>query len=85
MEGSKTGLELPGIVDEVISMVSITPGDNAAKPYRAFICQPNADGYPAGDRSGKLDMHEPPHLGRLMQKIHDGRKPLASEYNYAMS
>ena len=40
------------------------------KPYRAFICQTlNPFGYPAKDRSGRLDAIEEPHLGRLMEKI----------------
>ena len=37
---------------------------------RAFICQTlNPFGFPAKDRSGRLDMVEEPHLGRLMAKI----------------
>ena len=75
IEGSKTGNELPGIVDEVIAMVEIShdvgsPNDGDAAPYRAFVCQTlNPQGYPAKDRSGRLDMIEEPHLGRLMTKI----------------
>lgn len=95
IEGSKTGLELPGIVDEVISMVELVPegaaggaakdATPAARPYRAFVCsRPNPWGYPAGDRSGKLDMVEPPHLGRLMQKIREGQRPASTEYTYAV-
>ncbi len=68
IEGSKTGLELPGIVDEVISMVQLSTEDS--EPYRAFICQTlNPWNYPAKDRSGRLDMIERPHLGKLMDKI----------------
>ena len=45
LEGSKTGRELPGIVDEVITM-AILSGDHGQKG--AFICQPlNEWGYPA--------------------------------------
>lgn len=89
IEGAKTGLELPGIVDEVISMVELTPeaaqGGEAVKPYRAFVCsRPNPWGYPAGDRSGKLGMVEEPHLGKLMQKIRDGQRPAPAEYTYAI-
>jgi hypothetical protein len=72
IEGAKTGLELPGIVDEVVTMAELKTEDG--KPYRAFICQTlNPFGYPAKDRSGRLDAIEEPHLGRLMEKI---RRPL---------
>lgn len=48
IEGSKTGLELPGIVDQVVTMSELKTEDGA--PYRAFICtRPNPWGYPAGD------------------------------------
>ena len=32
----------------------------------------NQWGYPAKDRSGRLDMIEEPHLGKLMQKMSSG-------------
>ena len=68
IEGSKTGLELPGIVDQVISMAEIS--DDGSDAYRAFICHTlNPYGYPAKDRSGRLNMIEKPHLGELMAKI----------------
>jgi len=68
MEGSKTGLELPGIVDQVITLTDLK--DETGKPYRAVVCQTlNPWGYPAKDRSGRLDMVEEPHLGRLFNKI----------------
>ena len=71
IDGSKTGLELPGIVDEVVSMVELKADDGS--PYRAFVCQTlNPHGFPAKDRSGRLDMVEEPHLGRLMSKIRSG-------------
>lgn len=70
IEGSKTGRELPGIVDEVITM-AVLAGDNG--PYRAFVCGAlNEWGYPAKDRSGRLDTLEEPHLGKLMQKMSNG-------------
>lgn len=82
IDGSKTGLELPGIVDEVISMVEIKAEDSTS--YRAFICQTlNPFGYPAKDRSGRLEMMEEPHLGRLMQKISGAAKPAAERLTYA--
>jgi hypothetical protein len=72
IEGSKTGLELPGIVDQVIAMAELT--DDEGNGYRAFINHTlNPWGYPAKDRSGRLEMIEEPHLGRLMAKI---RKPV---------
>jgi hypothetical protein len=81
VEGSKTGLELPGIVDEVITMAELKAEDGA--PFRAFVCtRPNPWGYPAGDRSGKLDMVEQPHLGKLMEKIRNGVHPGVGTYTY---
>lgn len=78
IEGAKTGLELPGIVDEVISMVELKDDDGA--PYRAFVCQTlNPFDFPAKDRSGRLDMIEQPDLGRLMDKIRNAaRQPFAA-------
>ncbi|WP_223428089.1 ATP-binding protein [Tateyamaria pelophila] len=74
IDGSKTGLELPGIVDQVITMTDIADGDGS--PQRGFVCQTlNPWGFPAKDRSGRLDLIEPPHLGQLMDKI---RGPLVS-------
>jgi len=73
IEGAKTGLELPGIVDEVISMVELKDDDGG--PYRAFVCQTlNPFGVPAKDRSGRLDMIEEPDLGRLMDKIRNAAR-----------
>lgn len=79
IEGSKTGLELPGIVDQVITMAEIGDGGNGGvgSTYRAFINHTiNPYGFPAKDRSGRLGMIEEPHLGRLMEKI---RSTLASK------
>jgi AAA domain len=68
MEGAKTGRELPGIVDEVITMHWIDFGDGVLT--RAFICTtPNAWQYPAKDRSGRLDRIEQPDLGKLLTKL----------------
>ena len=75
IDGSKTGLELPGIVDQVITMTDIAGGDGS--PQRGFVCHTlNPWGFPAKDRSGRLAMVEPPHLGKLMDKI---RGPLVPE------
>ena len=68
IEGSKTSLELPGIVDEVLTLAEIK--DEAGKPFRALVCQTlNPWGYPAKDRSGRLGLLEPPDLGRLFAKV----------------
>jgi len=68
IDGSKTGLELPGIVDQVITMIDVP--DAQGQPQRGFVCQTlNPWGYPAKDRSGRLALLEPPHLGQLMEKI----------------
>jgi hypothetical protein len=68
IEGAKTGRELPAIVDEIITMQWIDFGDR--KPVRAFVCtNPNPWGYPAKDRSGRLDQLEPPNLGALIEKL----------------
>jgi AAA domain-containing protein len=68
IEGTKTGRELPAIVDEIITMQWIDFGDR--KPVRAFVCtNPNPWGYPAKDRSGRLEQIEPPNLGALIEKL----------------
>jgi len=65
---------LPGIVDEVVTLAEIKAEDGAS--YRAFVCHTlNAWGYPAKDRSGRLDPIEEPHLGRLMEKIAGPARP----------
>ena len=67
IEGSKTSLELPGIVDEVVTLAEIKADDGSA--YRAFVTHTvNPYGFPAKDRSGRLDLLEPPHLGALIAK-----------------
>jgi hypothetical protein len=80
IEGSKTGRELPGIVDEVITM-SVLTGDHGQ--YRAFVCQPlNEWGYPAKDRSGRLDTLEEPHLGKLIDKMSQGSNKTDKELTF---
>jgi len=67
IDGVKTSLQLPGIVDEVVTLAEIKPDEGEA--YRAFVCHTvNPWGYPAKDRSGRLDLIEPPHLGQLIAK-----------------
>jgi AAA domain len=67
IEGSKTGRELPGIVDQIITMQWIDFGDGVS--VRAFVCTPNPWGYPAKDRAGRLEQIEEPHLGKLLAKL----------------
>jgi hypothetical protein len=76
IDGAKTGLELPGIVDEVLTMTELA--DGAKQLHRVFVCQTlNPWNYPAKDRSGRLDLVEEAHLGRLIAKIGEpGRSPL---------
>ncbi|MBX9751541.1 MAG: ATP-binding protein [Roseococcus sp.] len=82
IDGSKTGLELPGIVDQVMTLAEIKtdvpPGQPAVPSFRGLVCQTlNPWGYPAKDRSGRLAMLEPPHLGQLFQKIRTPSVPIA--------
>jgi hypothetical protein len=68
MEGAKTSRELPGIVDQIITMQWVDFGDG--NPARAFVCTaPNPWGYPAKDRAGRLEQIEEPHLGKLIGKL----------------
>ena len=81
IEGTKTGLELPGIVDEVLTLTEIK--DEEGKSYRAFVCHTfNPYGLPAKDRSGRLDMIEEPHLGRLFAKIGGPAKPATERMEF---
>jgi hypothetical protein len=68
IEGSKTASEIPSVLDEVISMIPVK--DENGKLVRKFVCQTlNPNGYPAKDRSGKLNLTEEAHLGKLLRKI----------------
>ena len=77
MEGGKAGRELPGIVDQVVSMALFSrdaPGALTHDPERGterrLVCRTaNAFGLPAKDRSGRLDETEPPDLAALLRKI----------------
>jgi hypothetical protein len=88
IEGSKTGKELPGIVDQIATMQFVDFGDGVIA--RALVCtQPNQWGYPAKDRSGRLEQFEEPHLGKWLAKltakgerkpmVHTIAKPVSSE------
>jgi hypothetical protein len=68
-EGSKTSRELPGIVDQIITMNFLDFGDGKP-PMRGFVCcSPNPWSFPAKDRSGRLNQVEEPHLGKLLAKL----------------
>jgi hypothetical protein len=72
LEGAKTGRELPGLIDEVITYQFLQFKDDAPNkpPMRGFVCtSPNDWGFPAKDRSGKLQQLEPPDLGKLIAKL----------------
>jgi hypothetical protein len=77
-EGAKSGTELPYIVDQLITMsdfdfdaaTGVWSHNLGKGAHRAFCCRsPNPWGLPAGDRSGRLELIEEPHLGRLIEKI----------------
>ena len=73
IEGSKISIELPGVLDEVISMVPMK--GESGNLERKFVCHTlNAAGYPAKDRSGKLSEIEEAHLGKLLAKIKSANK-----------
>ena len=68
IEGAKTALELPGILDEVISMIIMK--NEKGDLERKFVCHTlNPAGYPAKDRSGQLEQLEPADLGKVLTKI----------------
>jgi hypothetical protein len=76
MEGGKAARELPGIVDQVITL-SLFARDGEGWRHepergeaRRLVCRAgNPFGLPAKDRSGRLDLTEPPDLGALLTKI----------------
>jgi hypothetical protein len=81
LEGGKAGRELPGIVDEVITLSLFTAeGSNLRHDpeqgrLRRLVCQAgNPFGLPAKDRSGRLDVTEPADLGALLRKINHPSK-----------
>ncbi|MBB4267707.1 ATP-binding protein [Roseospira visakhapatnamensis] len=83
-EGSKVMRELPGIVDQVISMHHFRPDTDGTgwvldeqADGRRLVCRAgNRYGLPAKDRSGQLDETEAPDLGALLTRINqDGPSP----------
>ncbi|MEO3475497.1 ATP-binding protein [Roseomonas sp. CAU 1739] len=76
MEGGKAARELPGIVDQVVTM-GLFGREGDAWRYdpergteRRLVCRAgNAFALPAKDRSGRLDETEPADLAALLRKI----------------
>lgn len=80
LEGGKAGRELPGIVDQVVTMSLFSPEGDSWRhdpergEVRRLVCRAgNPFGVPAKDRSGRLDATEPPDLGALLSKINTHR------------
>jgi len=83
MEGGKAGRELPGIVDQVITMSLFTRDgdvwrhDPEKGTERRLVCRSgNSFALPAKDRSGRLDETEPPDLAALLRKINTAPSPI---------
>lgn len=81
MEGGKAARELPGIVDQVLTLsLFASEGDEwrhdpEKAQERRLVCQSgNPFGLPAKDRSGRLDLTEPADLGTLLSKINTPQK-----------
>jgi hypothetical protein len=81
MEGGKAARELPGIVDQVITMSLFAPEGDGFRhepergEVRRLVCRAgNPFGLPAKDRSGSLDLTEPPDLSALLRKINPPSK-----------
>ena len=89
MEGSKIGRELPGVVDQVMTMHFFDHAEddkssggafsfNEKGAHRRLVCRAgNPWGLPAKDRSGRLDLTEPPDLAALFRKT-DATTPVAA-------
>lgn len=76
MEGGKAARELPGIVDQVVTMGLFSREGDAWRydpehgTERRLVCRAgNSFGLPAKDRSGRLDETEPADLAALLRKI----------------
>lgn len=80
LEGSKTALELPGVLDEVV-VLSVLKADDGSS-YRGFVTRAdNPFGFPAKDRSGRLKAIEEPHLGKLIAKCLGQTAPASTSSN----
>lgn len=78
VEGNKTANELPGIFDEVFTITEPKDAEDLGPDMggkRRFVCHnSNPDKYPAKDRSGTLELHEPANLHDLIVKIKGGKR-----------
>jgi hypothetical protein len=81
MEGGKAARELPGIVDQVITMSLFSQDGEGWRhepergEHRRLVCRAgNPYALPAKDRSGRLELTEPPDLGALLSKINSPSK-----------
>ena len=85
MEGGKAARELPGIVDQVVTLALFTREKDGTLRHdpehgteRLFVCRAaNRFGLPAKDRSGRLDETEPADLAALLRKINTPAAPTA--------
>jgi len=82
MEGGKAARELPGIVDQVVSMSLFAQDGDGFRhepergDIRRLVCRAgNPFGLPAKDRSGRLEVTEPPDLSALLGKINSSPRP----------
>ncbi len=76
MEGGKVARELPGIVDQVMTLSLFDPDGESWRhnvtsgPTRRLVCRSgNTWSLPAKDRSGQLDPTEPPNLMAVLNKV----------------
>lgn len=79
MDGSKTQNALAGIVDEILTLTVMQGRDKDGNEYqrRIFVTSiMNQWGFPAGDRSGCLELYEPAHLGKITDKINSGNRKI---------
>jgi len=87
MDGGKVARELPGIVDQVMTLSYFSPSEDPQTKQtlwrhtpegggvRRLVCHAgNPWGLPAKDRSGRLDMLEPADLTKLLTKINQPAK-----------
>ena len=82
MEGTKASRELPGIVDQVMSLHLFSQKEDGSyaldekSALRRLVCQAgNPYGLPAKDRSGRLGVTEPPDLGAVLARINGATAP----------
>lgn len=79
MEGNKAQNALAGIVDEILTLTIMHGKDKDGNDYqrRVFVTSVmNQWGFPAGDRSGCLEMYEPAHLSKITDKINSGKRKM---------